>query len=365
MSATADLRRAGVSIWLDDLSRARILSGGLERLIAERDVVGITTNPTIFANAFAAGDAYTDQLARLRRSGAEPAGAAFDLMTADVQSACDILRPTFDATGGVDGRVSIEVSPAVAHDAAATLAEAHSIRSAVDRENLFVKIPATDAGVSAIADATAAGISVNVTLIFGLERYGQVIDAYHSGLERAKDAGIGLASIQSVASFFVSRVDVEVDRRLESAGAADSPLAGRAAIANARLAYELFQQSVRSPRWQGLERAGATRQRPLWASTGVKSPRARDTLYVEELVAPQTVNTMPEKTLEAVWEHGAIAPDTITGNYDDARGVIDALAAEGIVMADVAATLETAGIATFSASWERLVEAVRAGLSAG
>ncbi|WP_345761240.1 transaldolase [Diaminobutyricibacter sp. McL0608] len=364
MTATGDLRRAGVSIWLDDLSRERILSGGLARLIAERDVVGITTNPTIFANAFEESGAYERQLAELRRMGASAADAAFALMTADVQSACDVLRPTFDATEGLDGRVSIEVSPAVAHDSAATLAEAHQLRSAVDRQNLFVKIPATDAGITAIADATAAGISVNVTLIFGLERYRQVIDASVSGLERAKDAGLPLGAIQSVASFFVSRVDVEVDRRLESAGVTDSPLAGRAAVANARLAYEIFEQSVRSQRWLALERDGANRQRPLWASTGVKNTRMRDTVYVEELVAPQTVNTMPEKTLEAVWDHGTIASDTVTGNYEDALQVVDGLAAHGILLSDVSATLETAGIATFSASWERLVDSVRAGLEA-
>ena len=360
MSATGDLRKAGVSIWLDDLSRDRILSGGLARLIAERDVVGITTNPTIFANAFAGTGAYDSQLADLRRDGASDTDAAFALMTADVRSACDVLRPTFDATAGVDGRVSIEVSPAVAHHAAATLDEAHSLRSAVDRENLFVKIPATTAGIAAIRDATAAGISVNVTLIFGLDRYREVIDAYLSGLERAKDAGLQLGSIQSVASFFVSRVDVEVDRRLEELGRAATGVAGRAAIANARLAYEIFQQTLRTPRWLALEAAGANRQRPLWASTGVKSERMRDTLYVEELVAPQTVNTMPEKTLEAVWDHGSISADAITGNYGDARTVLALLAAEGISMADVAATLETAGIATFSASWDRLLGAVAA-----
>ena len=360
MSATGDLRRAGVSIWLDDLSRERILSGGLARLIAERDVVGITTNPTIFANAFADSGAYDSQLAELRREGVSATDAAFALMTADVRAACDVLWPTFDATAGVDGRVSIEVSPAVAHDAVATLAEAHSLRSAVDRENLFVKIPSTTAGIAAIRDATAAGLSVNVTLIFGLDRYREVIDAYLSGLERAKDGGLQLGTIQSVASFFVSRVDVEVDQRLDALGGAARALAGRAAIANARLAYEIFEQTLRSPRWLGLEKAGATRQRPLWASTGVKSAQMRDTAYVEELVAPQTVNTMPEKTLEAVWDHGSISLDTITGTYDDARHVLEQLAGEGISIADVAAKLETEGIATFSASWERLLRAVGA-----
>ncbi|NEN05918.1 transaldolase [Diaminobutyricibacter tongyongensis] len=360
MSVTRELRRAGVSIWLDDLSRERILSGGLARLIAERDVVGITTNPTIFANAFAGTGAYESQLAELHRAGSSPAETAFGLMTADVRSACDVLRPTFDATEGVDGRVSIEVSPAVAHAPAATLAEAHRLRSAVDRENLFVKIPATAAGIAAIRNATAAGISVNVTLIFGLDRYREVVDAYLSGLERAKEAGLQLDTIQSVASFFVSRVDVEVDRRLEALGRADSGLEGRAAIANARLAYEIFEQTLRTPRWQALEAAGANWQRPLWASTGVKSARMRDTVYVEELVAPQTVSTMPEKTLEAVWEHGSISADAITGNLGDARNVFALLEDEGISMADVASTLEAQGIEIFSASWERLLGIVAA-----
>ena len=252
----------------------------------------------------------------------------------------------------------------MAHDAAATLAEAHELRSAVDRENVLRQDPGDDRGHRRDPDATAAGISVNVTLIFGLERYREVIDAYLSGLERARDAGRDLGVIQSVASFFVSRVDVEVDRRLAAFGdeTVASELTGRAAIANARLAYEMFEQSIRSPRWLALEEAGATRQRPLWASTGVKDPRMRDTVYVEELVAPQTVNTMPEKTLEAVWDHGRIAPDTVTGDYDDARRMLERFAAVGISITDVAGTLETAGIATFSASWDRLIAIVGAGI---
>jgi transaldolase len=361
VTATADLRAAGVSIWLDDLSRGRIVSGGLERLIAERDVVGITTNPTIFANAFAESDVYDDQLAELGEAGASPAETAFALMTHDVRAACDILMPVSDATGGEDGRVSIEVSPAVAHDSAATLVEAIHLHELVDRPNVLVKIPATPAGVEAIADATAAGISVNVTLIFGLERYRQVIDAYLSGLERARDAGHDLGSIHSVASFFVSRVDVEVDRRLAAAGGeAAERLSGKAAIANARLAYEIFEQTLLDARWLELARAGANPQRPLWASTGVKDPRLRDTIYVEELIAPHTVNTMPAKTLEAVADHGRIRSDTIHGTYDDARRVMDDLAAAGVSMRDVADTLEAAGIVTFATSWQSLIDATSA-----
>ncbi len=360
MTATGDLRAAGVSIWLDDLSRERIRSGGLGRLIAERDVVGITTNPTIFANAISTEAAYRTQLDEIRRAdaAASPTDTVFSLITADVQAACDILSPVFEATGGVDGRVSVEVSPAVAHDAAATLAEAHRLTRAVDRRNLFVKIPASPAGLTAIADATAAGISINVTLIFGLDRYRQVIDAYLTGLERARDARLPLTGIQSVASFFVSRVDVEVDRRLDAAGAAGSEFSGRAAIANARLAYEIFEATVAGERWRALERAGANPQRPLWASTGVKTASMRDTVYVEELVAPRTVNTMPEKTLEAVWDHGTIRSNTIEGTYDESRRIVEALEAMGISLEDVAATLEAEGIAIFATSWERLIAAV-------
>jgi len=361
MSATSALRAAGVSIWLDDLSRERIRSGGLGRLISERDVVGITTNPTIFANAISAEAAYREQLDEIRRSDASPTDTVFSLITADVRAACDILSPVFDETGGVDGRVSVEVSPAVAHDSAATLAEVHQLTDAVDRPNLFVKIPATPAGLTAIADATAAGISINVTLIFGLDRYRQVVDAYLTGLERARDAGRSLDGIQSVASFFVSRVDVEVDRRLEAAGTAGSKLSGQAAIANAHLAYEIFEATVDSERWRALERAGANPQRPLWASTGVKSTSMRDTIYVEELVAPRTVNTMPQKTLEAVWDHGTIRSNTIEATYDESRRIVDALDAMGISLEDVSATLEAEGIATFSASWERLIAAVADG----
>jgi transaldolase len=359
MTATEDLQAAGVSIWLDDLSRDRIVSGDLGRLIAERGVVGITTNPTIFATAFAQGAAYRDQLAELRDSGASPADIAITLMTQDVRAACDILLPIHESTGGLDGRVSIEVSPAAAHDSSATLAEAIRLHGLVDRPNMFVKIPATQAGVTAIEHAIAAGISINVTLIFGLERYRQVIEAYVRGLERARAGGRDIALIHSVASFFVSRVDVDVDRRLANVGGlAAGALSGRAALANARLAYEVFEESLREPRWLDLAHAGANPQRPLWASTGVKNPRMRDTRYVEELVAPHTVNTMPEKTLEAVWDHGRIRPNAIAGTFDEARQIIEGLQEAGISMADVADSLEAAGIATFAESWERLIAAV-------
>ncbi|HEV7183981.1 MAG: transaldolase [Actinomycetales bacterium] len=361
MSATDELSAAGVSIWLDDLSRDRIVSGDLTRLIAERGVVGITTNPTIFAKAFADGTAYRERLAQHRGAGESAAELAVALMTEDVRDACDILLPIHDSTGGLDGRVSIEVSPAAAHDAPATLAEAIRLRDLVDRPNLFVKIPATPAGIVAIEDAIALGISINVTLIFGLERYRQVIGAYVAGLERARADGRDLASIRSVASFFVSRVDVEVDRRLAEIGSERAEaLTGEAAIANARLAYELFEQSLLDPRWLDLVDAGAMPQRPLWASTGVKDPTMRDTRYVEQLVAPNTVNTMPEKTLDAVWQHGRIRQNTVDGTYDEARNIIAALDSVGVSMADVSAGLESAGIATFAESWEKLLRAVAA-----
>ena len=359
MTATEDLRAAGVSIWLDDLSRDRIVSGDLARLIAERGVVGITTNPTIFATAFAQGAAYRDQLAELRRSGASPADIAITLMTQDVRAACDILLPIHESTGGLDGRVSIEVEPGLAHDAAGTTSEAKRLWAKVNQPNAMIKIPATVEGLTAITEATAAGISINVTLIFGLERYRQVIEAYVRGLERARADGRDIALIHSVASFFVSRVDVDVDRRLATLGGpAAEALSGRAALANARLAYEVFEESLREPRWLGLAHAGANLQRPLWASTGVKDARMRDTRYVEELVAPHTVNTMPEKTLEAVWDHGRIRLNAIAGRFDEARQVIEELQAAGISMADVADSLEAAGIATFADSWEKLLAAV-------
>ena len=358
MTATEELRAAGVSIWLDDLSRARIRSGDLDHLIADSGVVGITTNPTIFATAFADGESYGEQAASLRAAGASRVDTALTLMTDDVRAACDTFRPVFEGTDGTDGRVSIEVSPVVAHDPDATLAECRRLRDLVDRPNLFVKIPATRAGVTAIEDAIAEGISVNVTLIFGIPRYRQVIAAYAAGLERALAAGLELGTIHSVASFFVSRVDVEVDRLLEaSSDPRASGLRGRAAVANARLAYEVFEQSLGEARWRALADGGANPQRPLWASTGVKDARLRDTLYVEELVAPRTVSTMPEKTLDVVRDHARIRPDAVTANIDDAHGVMDAVADVGVSMDAVSETLETAGIATFAAAWERLLAA--------
>lgn len=364
-SPLAQLSAAGVSVWLDDLSRERIVSGGLQELIDERHVVGVTTNPTIFANALAKGDAYDDQVDKLAAAGTSVSDAVVDITTHDVARGCDLFRPLFDATHGQDGRVSIEVEPALAHDTAGTIAQGRMLWETVDRPNVMIKIPATVEGLGAITELTAIGISVNVTLIFSLERHREVINAYLTGIERAKSAGIDLASIRSVASFFVSRVDTEVDKRLETIGTPEAlALKGKAGIANARLAYQVFEQAFSTERAKALVAAGANVQRPLWASTGVKDPAFKDTLYVEELVAPNVVNTMPQKTMEATFDHGDIRPDTVTGNYDDANAVLDAIADLGISYREVTDLLETEGVAKFTVSWNELLDTVSAALAA-
>jgi transaldolase len=359
----AELSSAGVSVWLDDLSRERIVSGGLERLINERHVVGVTTNPTIFANALAKGDAYDEQVATLAASGMSASDAVVDITTHDVAKGCDIFRPLYDSTQGQDGRVSIEVEPSLAHDTAGTIAQGRMLWDTVDRPNVMIKVPATVEGLEAITDLTALGISVNVTLIFSLARHRQVINAYLTGLERARTDGIDLASIRSVASFFVSRVDTEVDPRLEAIGTPEAlALKGKAGIANARLAYQVFEQEFSSERAKGLLAAGANLQRPLWASTGVKDPAFKDTLYVEELVAPNTINTMPEKTMQATFDHGDIRGDTVTGNYADANNVLDEIAGLGISYDEVTALLEKEGVEKFTVSWNELLDTISAAL---
>ncbi|AYN41935.1 transaldolase [Streptomyces dangxiongensis] len=357
------LSEEGVAIWLDDLSRKRITSGNLAELIDQQHVVGVTTNPTIFQKAISQGDGYDQQLSDLAARKVTVEEAIRMITTADVRDAADILRPVFDATDGQDGRVSIEVDPRLAHDEHATVAEAKQLAWLVDRPNTLIKIPATLAGVPAISEVIGRGISVNVTLIFSLERYREVMDAYLSGLEKAKERGLDLSGIHSVASFFVSRVDTEIDKRLDEIGTDEAKgLRGKAALANARLAYQAYEEVFSSDRWNALEKAGANKQRPLWASTGVKDPAYPDTLYVTELVAPNTVNTMPEATLEATEDHGEIGGNTVAGTYEQARADLDALEKLGIAYDDVVRVLEEEGVEKFEGSWNDLLKSTQAEL---
>ncbi|MFF1596883.1 transaldolase [Streptomyces mirabilis] len=354
----------GVSIWLDDLSRKRIASGNLAELVATRHVVGVTTNPSIFQAAIGSGEGYEEQLGDLAERGVTVDEAVRMMTTADVRAAADILRPVHDATAGRDGRVSIEVDPRLAHNTGATVAEAKQLSWLVDRPNVMIKIPATKAGLPAITEVIGLGISVNVTLIFSLERYREVMDAYLAGLEKAQAAGIDLATIHSVASFFVSRVDSEIDKRLAKVGTDEAlALKGRAALANARLAYEAYEEVFASARWTALAPAGANKQRPLWASTGVKDPSYKDTLYVDELVAPGTVNTMPEATLNATADHGDIHGDAVTGGYAQARADLAAVEGLGISYDEVVNQLEDEGVSKFEAAWGDLLDAVATSLS--
>ncbi|WP_333764559.1 transaldolase [Streptomyces sp. IBSBF 2390] len=349
----------GVSVWLDDLSRTRITSGNLADLIENRNVVGVTTNPSIFQAAIGSGEGYEEQLSDLAVRGVTVDEAVRMMTTADVRAAADVLRPVYDATGGRDGRVSIEVDPRLAHDTAATVAEARQLAWLVDRPNVMIKIPATRAGLPAITEVVGLGISVNVTLIFSLERYREVMAAYLAGLEEARERGVDLSGIHSVASFFVSRVDAEIDGRLTALGTDEAQaLKGRAALANARLAYQAYEEVFASARWTALAGDRANRQRPLWASTGVKDPAYKDTLYVDELVAPGTVNTMPEATLNATADHGEITGDTVTGGYAQAHADLAAVERLGISYDEVVRKLEDEGVAKFEAAWQDLLRAV-------
>ena len=354
------LVQAGVSIWLDDMSRVRLTTGSLQRLVRERHVTGMTTNPTIFAKAIESSDVYDEQLTDLGRRHVDVGEALRAVTTYDVRAACDVLRPVFDGTGGTDGRVSIEVDPRNAHDADAQIAEARALWWLVDRPNMFVKIPATIEGLPAISRCLAEGISINVTLIFSLDRYDAVMDAFLDGMETARAAGRDLSTLRSVASFFVSRVDSEVDTRLDKIGTPGAlALRGKGAVANARIAYERYERVCAGPRWQALAAAGAHPQRPLWASTSTKNPAYDDTMYVAHLVAPGVVNTMPEPTLEAVLDHGVVEPDTVRGSYADAHATLDALRDVGVDYDDVVQTLEDDGIAKFIGSWSELERQVR------
>ena len=361
----AALSAAGVSVWLDDLSRDRLRSGNLQELIDTKSIVGVTTNPSIFQAALSQGTAYAAQVAELAARGADVDATIRTATTDDVREACDVLRPQVEASDGVDGRVSIEVDPRLAHDTDNTILQAIELWKIVDRPNLLIKIPATKAGLPAITAVLAEGISVNVTLIFSVERHIEVMDAYLAGLELAKAAGHDISTIHSVASFFVSRVDTEIDKRLEKIGTPEAlALRGKAGVANARLAYAAYEEVFTAPRYAALVEAGGRVQRPLWASTGVKNPDYSDTLYVTELVAAHTVNTMPEKTLEAVADHGVVHGDTISNTVVESEGVFNDLEDIGVNLQDVFAHLEADGVDKFEKAWMELIDATQAQLDA-
>ncbi|YAL81900.1 transaldolase [Dermacoccaceae bacterium W4C1] len=361
---TKALSDVGVSIWLDDLNRPMLTKGELGDLVSSRNVVGVTTNPTIFASALSDGDAYTDQVKELAASGTSVDDAVFAITTQDVRNACDVLKPVFEATDGLDGRVSIEVDPRLAKDTDATIAMAEKLWASVDRPNAMIKIPATVEGLPAISAVLAKGISVNVTLIFSLDRYRGVMNAYLTGLEQARENGVDLSTIRSVASFFVSRVDSEIDKRLDAIGSPEATaLKGKAGVANARLAYQAFEEVFSTSRWETLAADGAHKQRPLWASTGVKNPEYSDTLYVVDLAVGDTVNTMPPKTLEALADHGQVAGDQVTGTYTDAAAVLDSLERVGVSYAEVVEVLENEGVEKFDASWAELLASVEQALA--
>jgi transaldolase len=361
----AKLSQLGVSIWLDDVSRQRLNSGNLAGLVRDKHVVGVTSNPTIFAKALADAADYDEQVRELAARDASLDATVKEVTTTDIRNACDLFRDVYQRTNGVDGRVSIEVDPRLAHDADKTAAEALDLWKTVDRPNLLVKIPATEAGLPAITRTLAEGVSVNVTLIFSVERYRAVMDAFIAGVEQARANGHDVAKLVSVASFFVSRVDTEVDKRLDEIGTDEAKaLRGKAAVANARLAYAAFQEVFSSERWQKLAEQGARPQRPLWASTGVKNPDYSPTLYVDELVVADTVNTMPEATLDAVAERSQLRGDTVTGKAGEAQEVFDALTRVGIDITDVFIALENEGVEKFEKSWEELLQSVAGQLKA-
>jgi transaldolase len=359
----AQLSDAGVALWLDDISRDRLSTGNLEALIRDKHIVGVTSNPTIFQKAIGGSELYDQQVYDLAARRVTVEEALRMITAADIRWACDQLRPVYDASDGVDGRVSYEVDPRLAHDTETTIAEARQLWWLVDRPNLFIKIPATKEGLPAISQCLAEGISVNVTLIFSLQRYREVMDAFLDGVERLRASGGDLSTLGSVASFFVSRNDTETDKRLDKIGTDEAKaLRGKAAIANARLAYQDYEQVFGSQRWKDLAEAGAKPQRPLWASTGVKDPQYDDTRYVMDLVAPGVVNTMPEATLDAVDDHGVFRGETIRPMYAEAKQVLDDLAELGIDYDDVVQVLEDEGVDKFEVSWNELLEAVQAEL---
>jgi transaldolase len=350
------LSELGQSVWIDYLSR-RLLREELAELIRDHAVVGVTSNPTIFQKAISEGDAYDDQLREVPADEDDAKEIFLQLAVKDVQDACDLLRPVWDGGDGMDGYVSIEVDPNFAYDTEATIREAQRLHELVDRPNCYVKIPATKAGLPAIEEMIARGRKINVTLIFSLQRYVEVVEAYLGGLERLVENGGDPGRVASVASFFVSRVDTEADRRLDEAGAPDD-VKGKLAVANAKLAYQRYKELFAGERWDNLSGRGATPQRCLWASTSTKNPAYRDVLYVEELIGPETVNTMPEETIDAFEDHGEVAL-TLEKDLDEARRVFERVAEAGVDYDDVAATLEREGVQKFSDSFAELLEGVR------
>jgi transaldolase len=352
------LSEAGVSVWIDNLSRDLIQSGELERMMREDAVVGITSNPTIFQKAISSGDAYDEQLREVLEEEKDPTEIFIRLAAKDVTDACDLLRKVWDEGGGNDGYVSIEVDPTLAYDTEGTVAQALRFHKLIDRPNLFVKIPATKPGLPAIEDMIAKGKSINVTLIFSLRRYLEVAEAYIRGLERLVAGGGDPTVVASVASFFVSRVDTETDRRLDEIGGHDK-LRGKLGIANAKLAYERYEQLFSGERWEFLAGKGASPQRCLWASTSTKNPAYRDTMYVEELIGPMTVNTMPPETIEAFQDHGKVVPNTVKRDLDGVRKLLEDLAKAGVDYDDVVETLEREGVEKFADSFAELLEGIR------
>jgi transaldolase len=356
-SRLAELAARGQSVWIDNLSRELVHGGGLQRLIDEDSVTGVTSNPTIFQKAIASGDAYDEQLKELLQETEDPREIFFALAVEDVRDACDVLRKTWDGADGRDGYVSLEVDPGLAYDTEGTFEQALELHERVDRPNLYVKIPATQPGLPAIEDCIARGKSINITLIFSLARYRAVVEAYIRGLERLVAGGGDPSAVTSVASFFVSRVDTEADKRLEALG--QEKLAGKLAIANAKLAYKHFTEAFSGPRWEFLESKGATRQKPLWASTSTKNPDYRDVLYVEELIGPDTVNTMPPETVEAFQDHGEVRGDTVLEGWDEAERLLAQLADAGVDYDDVVDVLEAEGVQKFADSFAELLDGIR------
>ena len=360
MSRLHELYEAGVSPWIDSVSREMLDTGDLARLMKEDAIVGVTSNPTIFQKALATGEWYDEQLTELLKTEDDPTEIFLRLAMEDIRRACDLMRPIWDGGQGEDGYVSLEVDPTLAYDREATFEQAMRLHEEVDRPNLFVKIPATVPGLAAIEDCIAKGKSINVTLIFSLERYAAVAEAYIRGLERLVAGGGDPSKVASVASFFVSRVDTEGDRRLDEIGGQATRLKGKLAIANAKLAYRHWQETFAGPRWEFLAAKGASSQRCLWASTSTKNPEYRDVMYVEELIGPKTVNTMPAETVVAFQDHGTVEPGSILEGVAEARKLIERLAELGVDYDDVVLTLEAEGVQKFADSFQELLDGIRA-----